>query len=79
MKKLSSAKQKLFDFIGAHQGVSLEEIKHWGSLDFVRGYTVNEFCRELVREGAVKASLVADGVTLYSIAKQENGMPSEES
>ena len=68
MKKLSSTEQKLFDFIGEHQGVSLEEIKHWGSLDFVRGYTVNEICRELVREGLIKATLLADGVTLYSAA-----------
>lgn len=56
------------DFIRAQEGVSLDEIKHWAALDFVKGYTVNEFCRELVREGLIKKTIVADGVTFYSAA-----------
>jgi len=70
MKKLNAAEQKLLDFIGTHQeGISLEEIKHWGALDFMRGYAVSAFCRDLVREGLLRATIVADGVTLYSAAK----------
>lgn len=68
MKKAAIEKQKILDFIGAHQGISLDEIKRWGELDFIRGYVINEFCRELVSEGLVKTTLIADGVTLYSIA-----------
>lgn len=69
MKKAAIEKQKILDFIGTHQGISLDEIKRWGDLDFIRGYSVNEFCRELVREGLVKTTLLADGVTLYSAAQ----------
>lgn len=58
------------DFIGTHQqGISLEEIKHWATLDFTRGYVVSAFCRDLVREGLLKATIVEDGVTMYSAAK----------
>lgn len=70
MKKLSSAEQKLLDFIGTHeQGISLEDIKHWAALDFTRGYVVSAFCRDLVREGLLRATIVADGVTMYSATK----------
>ena len=69
MKKAAIEKQKILDFIKSHQGISLDEIKRWGELDFIRGYTVNEFCRELVREGRIKTNLLADGVTLYSATK----------
>ena len=69
MKKAAIEKQKILDFIKSHQGISLDEIKRWGELDFIRGYTVNEVCRVLVSEGMVKATLLADGVTLYFAAK----------
>ena len=69
MKKAAIEKQKILDFIKSHQGISLDEIKRWGELDFIKGYMVNEFCRELVSEGLVQTTLVADGVTLYSVVK----------
>ena len=69
MKKSSIEKQKIFDFISKHEGVSLDDIKRWGALDFIRGYSVSEFCRELVREGLIQTTIVADGVTFYSAAK----------
>lgn len=69
MKKAAIEKQKILDFIKSQQGISLDEIKRWGELDFIRSYVVNEFCRELVHEGLVQTSLLTDGVTLYSVAK----------